>query len=63
MALDYIGYERSDEEIADEHIVSSNTRLLSDLVNGSTPEVTGTATNANPQATKSVEVKIKHTKK
>lgn len=50
-ALDYIGDEASDNELANELIVSSNTRLLSDLVNGTNPEPIGTATNANPAKT------------
>jgi HK97 family phage portal protein len=64
-ARDYIGYEVLDDELADEITVPTNSRLLSDLVNGSTPEVIWTATNANPQTGKSteVEVKIKHHKK
>jgi len=45
-ARDYIGYEALDNELAEEITVSSNTRLLSDLVNGSNPEPIGTATNA-----------------
>jgi hypothetical protein len=45
-ARDYIGYEAIDNELAEEITVSSNTRLLSDLVNGSNPEPIGTATNA-----------------
>lgn len=64
-ARDFIGYEKLDDELADQITVASNTRLLSDLVNGTTPEMIGTATNANPQTGKSaeVEVKIKHHKK
>lgn len=58
-ALDYIGDEASDDEMANEHIVSSNTRLLSDLVNGSNPEPIGTATNANPSSAKNAPVRIK----
>lgn len=39
-ARDYIGYEVLDDELANEITVPTNSRLLSDLVNGSTPEVT-----------------------
>lgn len=59
-AREYIGYEVLDDELASEITVATNTRLLSDLVNGSAPDMTGTATNANPQTGKSVEpVRIK----
>lgn len=63
-ARDYIGYEAIDDELANEITVNSSARLLSDLVNGTSPELTGTATQATPQANKSaeIEVKIKHHK-
>lgn len=44
----YVGYEALENELANEPIVSTSSRLLDDLVNGTDPQTVGTPTEPAP---------------